>query len=151
MTGNGDSLICAIFPHTQAQINYADQAVPFPSPLAIGVAAEFASVGGQAGFALGTGIGFFSCASGGGGTAGGSNTPKKVTFGHGDRHLEGSGLNQAKVERAITEDVQATASNASSTGGFWGKVVVDGQTITYRAMTLADGSINVGTYTLPRP
>jgi hypothetical protein len=85
----------------------------------------------------------------GGGTESGS--AKKVTFGDGARHLEGSGLSQAEVESAITADVQATASHTSSTGGFWGKVVVDGQTITYRAMTLADGSIDVGTYTLPRP
>ena len=39
----------------------------------------------------------------------------------------------------------------SETGGFWGRVTVEGQTIEYRAFTLPDGTINVGTYYPPVP
>ena len=31
-------------------------------------------------------------------------------------------------------------------GSFWGRVVVDGQTVEYRAFTHPNGAINVGTY-----
>jgi len=100
----------------------------------------------------GAGMALAMTACPGGAASGGSGGgTKKVTFKHGARHLQGSGLDQSKVENAIAADVEASTKGASSTGGFWGKVVVDGQTITYRAMTLSDGSINVGTYTLPRP
>jgi hypothetical protein len=70
-----------------------------------------------------------------------------VTFGHGARHLAGTGLNQAEVEAAIKQDVQASVKNATQpTGNFWGRVNVSGQTIEYRAYTLPNGTINVGTY-----
>ncbi len=32
------------------------------------------------------------------------------------------------------------------TGSFWGRILVDGVVIEYRAFTLADGTVNVGTY-----
>jgi hypothetical protein len=72
-----------------------------------------------------------------------------VTFGHGARHLAGTGLDQVDVEAAIESQVRTSASAASSTGSFWGRVVVDGQTVEYRAYTLPNGTINVGTYYVP--
>jgi hypothetical protein len=65
---------------------------------------------------------------------------------HGARHLEGTGLGSEAVESAITRHVQASTQGASQTGSFWGRVTVEGQTIEYRAFTLPDGTINVGTY-----
>jgi len=110
-------------------------------------------IGGVGGGLTGGGLAMTACPGGAANGGRGGAGDKKVTFKHehAGRHLEGSGLNQAKVENAIAADVQASTKGASSTGGFWGRVVVDGQTVTYRAMTLSDGSINVGTYTLPRP
>jgi RHS repeat-associated protein len=73
-----------------------------------------------------------------------------VVFGHGARHLEGSGLKQDAVESAIQEDVQATIKGATQpTTNFWGRVTVDGKVIEYRAYTLPSGTINVGTYYIP--
>lgn len=71
----------------------------------------------------------------------------RIVFRHGARHLIGTGLTQAAVEDAIKADIAKAVANASVTGNFWGRVVVNGQTIFYRAFTLADGTINVGTYT----
>jgi hypothetical protein len=72
-----------------------------------------------------------------------------VTFGHGARHLVGTGLDQGDVEAAIEAQVTEGVSGSSSTGSFWGRVAVSGQTIKYRAYTLPDGVINVGTYYVP--
>jgi hypothetical protein len=72
-------------------------------------------------------------------------------FGHGALHLPGTGLEQAAVENAIKADIAKAVANASSTGSFWGRVAVDGQQIFYRAFTLSDGTINVGTYTVGAP
>lgn len=44
----------------------------------------------------------------------------EVTFGHGARHLAGTGLNQTAVEAAIRAEVQSIAESASTTGEFWG-------------------------------
>ncbi|MBI5311218.1 MAG: hypothetical protein HZB14_09395 [Actinobacteria bacterium] len=70
----------------------------------------------------------------------------RITFGHGARHLEGVGLSSARVESAIAGQVQSQATSAGATGQFWGRVMVDGRTIEYRAFTRPDGTINVGTY-----
>ena len=70
------------------------------------------------------------------------------TIGHGARHLTNLGISQAEVEAAITADVRALYQ-PGSTGSFWGKVTVQGHTIVYRAHTLADGTINIGTYYKP--
>ncbi len=78
-------------------------------------------------------------------------SPVRVVFGHGARHLAGTGLQRAVVEQAIKAQVQETAAGASSTGSFWGKVVVNGQQVFYRAYTLANGAINIGTYTVGAP
>jgi hypothetical protein len=72
-----------------------------------------------------------------------------VTFGHGARHLVGTGLAQGEVEAAIAQDVKAAVANAAEKGGFWGRVVVKGQVIEYRAFPLPNGTVNVGTYYKP--
>jgi hypothetical protein len=97
-------------------------------PLAIGGAAELASVGGQAGFALGTGIGFFSCASGGGGR------------GRSDHDKEQSGEPNREVgdaNRVIQEGKKYTDSDTGYTIHVSGNRVVitdpaDGGTIVTR-------------------
>ncbi|HSE16491.1 MAG TPA: RHS repeat-associated core domain-containing protein [Pyrinomonadaceae bacterium] len=87
---------------------------------------------------------------------GGFGVPGRITFsgtgqvvGHGARHLANLGLTQAEVEAAITADIQTIQASATATGSFWGAVTVRGHTIIYRAYTLADGTINVGTYYKP--
>jgi len=69
-----------------------------------------------------------------------------ITFGHGARHLIGTGLDSGEVESAIQSQIGQSVSHASATGSFWGRTVVGGQTIEYRAYTLPNGTINVGTY-----
>ena len=70
----------------------------------------------------------------------------QVSFGHGARHLQGTGLSPQAVQNAITQQIQTISQSASQTGSFWGNVQVGGQTIQYRAFTLPGGGINVGTY-----
>ncbi len=41
---------------------------------------------------------------------------------------------------------QRSAQGARAVGNFWGRVVVNGRVVEYRAAKLANGSINVGTY-----
>jgi RHS repeat-associated protein len=78
-----------------------------------------------------------------------SNAPK-ITFGHGARHLEGTGLGVEEVESTILQRVTTAASQATSeTGSFWGRIEIRGTTIEYRAYTLPDGTINVGTHYVP--
>jgi RHS repeat-associated protein len=69
-----------------------------------------------------------------------------VTFGHGARHLAGTALDSGEVESAIQSQIGQSVSHASATGSFWGRTVIGGQTIEYRAYTLPNGTINVGTY-----
>ena len=67
-----------------------------------------------------------------------------VTFGHGGRHLEGTGLNVADVNQAIASEV----SNMNySVGKFYkGQVMVNGVTIEYTSYGVSEGVVNVGTY-----
>lgn len=81
----------------------------------------------------------------------GAEDATTVVFGHGARHLAGTGLEQAAVENAIRVEIQQTAARSAVTGEFWGKVTVDGQQVFYRAYTLENGTINVGTYTVGAP
>lgn len=75
----------------------------------------------------------------------------EVTFGHGARHLEGTGLAVAEVESAILNQVRASIGASSATSGsFWGRVTINGTVIEYRAHTLPSGVINVGTYYVPK-
>ena len=69
-----------------------------------------------------------------------------ITFGHGARHLVGTALDSSEVESAIQSQIEQSVAKASATGSFWGRTVVGGQTIEYRAYTLPNGTINVGTY-----
>lgn len=78
-----------------------------------------------------------------------ANAPK-ITFGHGARHLEGTGLGVEEVESTIVQRVTTAASQTTSqTGSFWGRIQIRETTIEYRAYTLPDGTINVGTYYVP--
>ncbi len=70
----------------------------------------------------------------------------KQAMGHGARHLVGSGLSDDVVEQAIEREVQFVARESSQTGSFWGRINVEGRTIQFKAHTLPDGRINVGTY-----
>lgn len=54
------------------------------------------------------------------------------------------------MNAAIKAQVEQSIAKASATGSFWGRVAVNGQTIEYRAYTLKDGTINVGTYYVPK-
>lgn len=75
-----------------------------------------------------------------------------IKSGHGffARNFAGTGLVEAEVNAAIRQSVQQTIRGASSTGQFWGKAIVRGQLIEYRAFTVA-GRIEVGTaYPWPR-
>lgn len=74
---------------------------------------------------------------------------QSITFGHGARRLEGTGLAQAEVEGIIGQRVTSSVQNASSTGSFWGRVDIRGTVIEYRAHTLDNGTINIGTYYVP--
>lgn len=69
-------------------------------------------------------------------------TSPRIIFGHGARHLEGSGLSQAAVESAIQGSVRGTPN----AGTHWGWVQVNGQWIQYRAFVLPNDTINIGTY-----
>ena len=74
-----------------------------------------------------------------------------VVFGHGARHLLGTILEREAVEAAIEKDIQMSVKDAAQTGSFWGRVNVNGKVVEYRAFTLPDGKINVGTYYTPKP
>jgi hypothetical protein len=73
----------------------------------------------------------------------------RITFGHGARHLAGTALSEAAVNSAIRAQLSRELTGASMTGSFWGKITIGGETIIYRAFTLSDGTINVGTYYKP--
>jgi RHS repeat-associated protein len=70
----------------------------------------------------------------------------KITFGHGARHLIGTGLGKEAVEGEIARVVSAQIGKASATGSFSGRTVIGGRIIEYRAYTLPDGTINIGTF-----
>lgn len=84
--------------------------------------------------------------------AGGLQTVEEadaIMFGHGARHLVNTGLTQEAVENAVRLQVKDIAQGSSTTGSFWGRVVVGGRVVEYRAYTLPNGTINVGTYYIP--
>jgi hypothetical protein len=70
----------------------------------------------------------------------------EITFGHGGRHLEGTGLTEEDVEKAIEDEVNGTAGRGNESGPFGGRVVVGGKTIEYRGYGFGDGNVNIGTY-----
>jgi len=69
-----------------------------------------------------------------------------VTFGHGARHLAGTGLSQSAVESAITNEVIAITPFSTPGAPYWGTVDVDGVGVQYRAMPLGGGRTHIGTY-----
>ncbi len=80
-------------------------------------------------------------AAAGGGAAASSSLP--IMFGHGARHLIGTGLTQAHVQAAITLQLQAIGVGV---GASWHWIQINGQWIQYRVHVLQNGIVNVGTY-----
>lgn len=78
-----------------------------------------------------------------------SRSSGAIVFGHGARHLAATGLSEELVNQAIRSEVRDIAQGGR-TGTFWGRVVVNGRTVEYRAFTLPNGTINVGTYYVRR-
>ncbi|WP_407645339.1 RHS repeat-associated core domain-containing protein [Halothiobacillus diazotrophicus] len=68
-----------------------------------------------------------------------------VTFGHGARHLAGTGLSSTAVESAITGAILPIMPYTTPGCGFWGVININGISIQYRAMPLG-GGVHVGTY-----
>ena len=70
----------------------------------------------------------------------------QVTFGHGARHMAGTGISPAAVQSAITAVVVPILPLTTPGAGFSGTVNVGGSIIVFRAMPLPGGSCHVGTY-----
>jgi RHS repeat-associated protein len=108
---------------------------------------------GQAGFILGRILGA-AVPEGGVGEralaeeAGGGTRALEISFktAHASPHLDGLSVTADDVEQAIASNIQSQAATASSTGSFWGQVTVNGVHFRFRAFTLENGEINVGTY-----
>jgi hypothetical protein len=66
-----------------------------------------------------------------------------------NRKLGSEQINAATQENEETS--RLSPCFPASTGEFWGKVVVNGQKVFFRAFTLPNGTINVGTYTVGAP
>jgi hypothetical protein len=62
----------------------------------------------------------------------------------------GTGLTKSVVEGVIENEVRGISVSASRTGRFWGRVTIDGTIIEYRAYTLPNRTINIGTYYVPK-
>ena len=92
-----------------------------------------------------TGAGEYTAPSGGGGvTSTIKANGQTVNFGHGGRHLEGTGLNVDAVNQALANEVSTLDLG---TGQFHkGQIIVDGITIEYTSYGVSEGIINVGTY-----
>jgi len=75
---------------------------------------------------------------------------KKVRFGHGARHLKGTGLSQRQVENAIISDMKRRlkAGNLSKIPirGNFPRIQIKGITIEYKPYYNGNGIWNVGTY-----
>ena len=92
-----------------------------------------------------TGAGEYVAPSGGGGvTSTIKVNGRTVNFGHGGRHLEGTGLSVDTVNQALANEVSALNLG---TGQFHkGQIIVDGITIEYTSYRVSEEIINVGTY-----
>ena len=92
-----------------------------------------------------TGAGEYVAPGGGGGvTSTIKVNGRTVNFGHGGRHLEGTGLSVDTVNQALANEVSALNLG---TGKFHkGQIIVDGITIEYTSYGVSEGIINVGTY-----
>ena len=74
----------------------------------------------------------------------------RITFGHGARHVLDSDLTSEEVEAAITTSVNDSVQKATSVGPFWGRVMVRGRVVEYRAYPVSETVIHVGTYYFPK-
>ena len=92
-----------------------------------------------------TGAGEYVAHGGGGGvTSTIKVNGRTVNFGHGGRHLEGTGLSVDTVNQALANEVSVLNLG---TGQFHkGQIIVDGITIEYTSYGVSEGIINVGTY-----
>ena len=92
-----------------------------------------------------TGAGEYVAPGGGGGvTSTIKVNGRTVNFGHGGRHLEGTGLSVDTVNQALANEVSVLNLG---TGQFHkGQIIVDGITIEYTSYGVSEGIINVGTY-----
>ena len=71
---------------------------------------------------------------------------KTMTFGHGERHLQGTNLNYNAVNQALAREVTKVQLKE---GQFYkGRIVVNGNTIEYTCYGLRNGRIHIGTYYL---
>ena len=69
---------------------------------------------------------------------------KTITFGHGGRHLEGTGLDVNMVNQALANEVSTLKLNV---GQFYkGHIVIEGITFEYTSFGVSEGIVNVGTY-----
>lgn len=69
-----------------------------------------------------------------------------VTFGHGGRHIEGSGFSTSQVNQVIAKDV--VSQNPGLGVLYKGSVSINGSNIIYTAKQWTKGIINIGTYYL---
>jgi RHS repeat-associated protein len=70
----------------------------------------------------------------------------QVTYGHGARHLAGTGLSPSAVESSITQFVRPILPMTTPGAGFCGCVSIGGTSIIFRAMPLPGGVCHIGTY-----
>jgi RHS repeat-associated protein len=68
---------------------------------------------------------------------------------HGARHVARVGLSPQRVETAIVRHVEAATRGSSITGEFYGRLVVDGVVVQYKAIPRPGGVVSVGTYWVP--
>ena len=69
---------------------------------------------------------------------------KMIDFGHGGRHLDGTGLDVNAVNETLANEVSKVHPG---TGQFYkGQIVINGITIEYTSYGVSDGVINIGTY-----
>ncbi|OAI39477.1 hypothetical protein AYO38_07550 [bacterium SCGC AG-212-C10] len=75
-----------------------------------------------------------------------------LSFGHGARHMGPNDPSPSDVESAIAEDVakRLKTSTPKPGDGWRVKITVNGTTIEYRAHVLKDGTVNIGTYFVPK-
>ena len=67
----------------------------------------------------------------------------------GAANLAGTGLSQTTVEAAIASEVSTLARYVTANAPFWGRVTLGGKIVEYRAWSLPNGQISIGTYYLP--
>jgi RHS repeat-associated protein len=80
-----------------------------------------------------------------GAAAGGAARQVTLQTEHIMGHFVGTGLTEAQVNFALRQAVQVATRGATSTGSFWGRVSIRGVLIEYRAFTLPNGVVNIGT------